>query len=135
MNLATGAATLLGLSGTSGFGGLVENTGTGQLVGINDGGGSLYTVNKGTGAGTLLASPGSNNDSGLTYDPATGFYWDVDWSGNVFKIDPSNSYARTTVMSGLASHDGAAIVATPEPMSIAALGIGALVLIRRKRKS
>lgn len=134
VDLSTGAATSIGNSNI-GFGGMVVNTATGQLVGINDGSGGLYSIDRSTGAGTLIASPGGNNDSGLTYDAATGMYWDIDWSGNVFQIDPSNAYTRTTIFSGLGSHDGAAIVPVPEPFSIAALGMGALALIRRKRKA
>jgi hypothetical protein len=134
LDKVTGAATFLGDSQVGGLGGMVVNTATNQLVGINDGSGNLFSVNRLTGASTLIASPGNNNDSGLTYDSATGLFWNIDWSGNLYSINPGAGYARTTVATGLNPHDGLAIIPVPEPASLTAVGLGLLAAIRRRQK-
>ncbi|MEW6249723.1 MAG: PEP-CTERM sorting domain-containing protein [Planctomycetota bacterium] len=53
----------------------------------------------------------------------------MDWSGNLFRYDISAGYARTTVMTGLAAHDG--LIYIPEPAALGLLALGVLALRRR----
>jgi len=106
-NLSTGAATLIGPTGiTNGGNGLVWDSARNALVLLtaNFGGADLYTVNVATGQATpLAASPGIDNN-GLTYDPVIDRYWSADYQGDLFQYDPTNSYARATLDSGLGPH-------------------------------
>lgn len=134
LDAATGLATLVGSTGLPrGLGGLAYNSATGTLVGVDNGLGSLYAVNPADGGATFLAGPGPNNDGGLAYDPTKNLYWNIDYDGNLYSIDPSAGYARTRRLSGLGPQFGLAFVATGipavvEPPSAVLLGIGAVGL-------
>lgn len=144
MNMATGAATLIGNMGT-GIGGLTYDSANDRLLGVSDGAGTIFEIDRGTASTTVVANPGGNNDSGFTYDPENNLYWNIDWNGNLYSLDPTNSFNRTLVASGLGAHDGLAYVsdfgggnnAVPEPSSIAiwsSILLGGLGLgWRRKR--
>jgi DNA-binding beta-propeller fold protein YncE len=142
LNTGTGAATLIGNMGL-GMGGLAYDSKRDQLVGDNDGGGRLYSINRSTAAISLLASPGYNDDSGLAYDYDADVFYDYDYSGSLFRIDPNAGYARTTLFTGTGSHDGLAYVgsplaaAVPEPSGLAlvALGLIGLAATRRRAKA
>jgi hypothetical protein len=113
LNVSTGASTLIGTMSRK-IGGLAYNSETDALIGIEDGLGDLYLINRSTGMLTLIYDGSSTNNSGLEYDPVRNYYWDIDWSGNLFFYDIDNAYARTTALSGLDSHDGLAMVTAPE---------------------
>ena len=104
-NLTTGAATLIGPTGVSSLEGLVWDPVRSQFVALHTGSDALYTIDVATGAATLLrAAAGSINDAGLTYDPVIDRFWSVDYSGNLFRYDPTLSYVRTSVLTGLGTH-------------------------------
>jgi hypothetical protein len=133
VNQTTGAATQIGNS-NDGLGGLTYINGFG-LVGIHDGGGELYVVNTDGTTTLITSSAGGTNDSDITYDSATGLLWAADWSGNVYSYDVANSFSRTQVLSGQTSFDGIVVAnPVPEPGSIAALGLGGLALLLRRRR-
>ncbi|MBP6508145.1 MAG: DUF4394 domain-containing protein [Opitutaceae bacterium] len=128
LNPATGAATVVGSTSVS-LGALAYDSQQGILIGAQDGSGNLYQVNITTGATTLLASAGYTNDSGLTFDPSQNRLLDIDWSGNLFSYDIANGYARTTLLTGLDSHDGLIYIESiPEPGTVSLLlaGLGLL---------
>lgn len=131
LNPTTGAATLLGNPGI-GLGGLAYDSARDILVGVNDGNGDLYSINRSTGALTLLFNGPSNNNSGLAYDPLLDRLWNIDWSGNLFYYSPSNGYARTTALTGLGSHDGLAFIGVPEPSTNLLIGLGMVLFAARR---
>ena len=142
LNTGSGASTLIGDLG-QGIGGLAYDSKRDQLVGVNDGSGQLYTINRSTAATSLLASPGGNDDSGLAYDYDADRFYDYDWQGRLFRIDPNAGYARTTLFTGTGAHDGLAYVGSPvsapvpEPTGLAlvALGLIGLAVTRRRVKA
>lgn len=82
-----------------------------------------------------------SDDSGLAYDPIGDFFYLVSASDtNLYRVDRLTAAATLVGDTGLGLFDttgGLAFVAAPvpEPATMAALGLGALALIRRKRKS
>ncbi len=134
INPATGSPTLVGNPGVY-LDGLTYLPTQNLLLGLNAGGGNLYSINRSTGATTQVGGAGFVDNCGIAYDPDTGLVWCLDWSGNVFSFDPNDNFARTTVLTGQGAHDGlASISTTPEPASMAALLVGAAALLRRRRK-
>jgi len=148
INTSTGVATLVGLSGNPGFGGggLAANAAgtifsSPNATSANSGWtlGSFYTVNSTTGA---LTSIGVH--SGLS-----GAINAMDFSGstlfgimgnqgapsltNLVTINTANG-AITTVGASINDLDALAVNPVPEPATMAVLGMGALALLRRRRK-
>jgi hypothetical protein len=111
LNTSNGASTLIGNMGI-GIGGLAYNSATATLIGVNDGSGALYSINRTNATITLVSNGSGNNDSGLEYDPDKNLYWDIDWSGYLRSYDIDNSFAVTIHLSSLGSHDGLAYVST-----------------------
>lgn len=128
LNTGTGAAKLVGNMGR-GIGGLCYNYNTDQLIGVQDGAGDLFEINRQTAQTTLLYAGDYTNDSGLAYDGEKNVLWDIDWNGNLYLYDISNNYARKTMLSGLGAHDGLAFV--PEPSALALLAVAGLLIRRR----
>lgn len=112
LDTATGAANFVGNPGV-GFGGLAFDTLRGQLLGINDGGGDIYTVNPANANSVFLTNGGGTNDSGMTYEPVGDKIYDIDWNGTLYRYDPQNNYNRTILLNNLGSHDG--LVYVPDP--------------------
>lgn len=133
LNTLTGAATVVGNMG-AGIGGLAYDSNRDQLVGVNDGPGDLYGINRATAATTLLLSGGFVNDSGLAYDPDLDLFWDVDHDGKLITYDPNNGYARADLLSGLPSITGLAYKAVvPEPVSLLLASFALLSISGRRR--
>jgi len=142
LDTSTGAATTINGAMANEIGGLAYNSLTDQLIGIEDGAGDLYDLNRANGAQTLLFNGSFVNDSGLAYDPDMNLYWDIDYSGNLYSYDPTNGYARTTHLTGLGSFDGLTYlysrgpVDTPAPAPLALLGLGLMGFgLMRKRRT
>lgn len=70
MNLATGAATLIGaLGGPTNPNGLAFDRDNGVLYLVDNSTDNFYSINMATGAATLIGSTGSGNLLGLVYIP------------------------------------------------------------------
>jgi len=128
LNPSNGSSKLIGNMGR-GIGGLCYNYNTDQLIGIQDGAGDLFEIDRKTAQTTLLYAGEYTNDSGLAYDGEKNGLWDIDWSGYLFYYDINNNYARKTMLSGLGAFDGLAFV--PEPSALALLAVAGLLIRRR----
>lgn len=143
LNTSNGSATTINNQMLNGIGGLTYNHTLDELIGMNDGPGDIFSIDRANGAQTLIHDGGNVNDSGFTYDADNNFYWDIDYSGNLFSYDIDNGYARTTHLTGLGNFDGAVYlnsgnaqppVGVPEPSTLAILSCGIIGLVLRKRK-
>ncbi|MCL4196914.1 MAG: hypothetical protein KJZ69_05420 [Phycisphaerales bacterium] len=105
VNTSSGAATLIGNMGR-GIGGLAYDYRGDRLIGVQDGAGDLFDINRSTGATTLLYDGPYCNDSGLAYDPERNYLWGIDWNGVLYYFDVNSGFARTDVRTGLGAHDG-----------------------------
>ncbi|RJP38606.1 MAG: hypothetical protein C4547_04310 [Phycisphaerales bacterium] len=107
VNRSTGAVTPRGTI-VPRLGNLAYNSRDDELLGVSDGAGDLYRIDRNTGEATLVFNGEFTDNSGLAYDPEQHVLWQIDWQGRLFKYDIANGYARTTVKTGLGSHDGLA---------------------------
>lgn len=132
INKSTGAGTFIGDPGVN-LDGLTYDGSTGNIMGMLAGPGSLHYIDRNTGAQTLAnGGAGFVNNCGLAYVAGNNSVYSLDWSGNFFRYDLNNNFARTTIANVGAEYDG--LAAVPEPATMVALGAGLLALARRRRK-
>lgn len=141
LNTSTGAATLIGNTGIR-LGGLAYDAARDMLVGMLDGLGDLYAINRSTATSSLLLNGTFVNNSGLAYDNDQDLFWDLDYNGNLRSYDPTSGYTQVLQTNfGTAQWDGLAYLsspaAVPEPATLALFGIGlaGLGFARKKKKS
>jgi len=89
LNTLTGAPTMVGPTGITGWQGLASQiSDNGQLYGITQSN-SLYRINQNSGAATLVAAGVGNLVTALEFDPA-GQLWGIEFStGRILKINKS----------------------------------------------
>ncbi|MCC6908743.1 MAG: hypothetical protein IT430_12435 [Phycisphaerales bacterium] len=109
INLSTAQLSVIGPT-SIGMDAMTYDPNQQLIVAAFAGPGDLYSVNPSNASTTLLHDGAFFNNCGMAYDDDTGLYWLIDWSGNLYSIDPNNGYARTLRLSGLGAHDGLAAV-------------------------
>lgn len=132
INMGTGAGTFIGDPGIN-LDALTYDGSTGNILGMLAGPGSLHYIDRATGAQTL-ANGGSGfvNNNGMAYVGSNNSVYSLDWSGDFYQYDLSNSFARTTVANVGQAYDG--LAAVPEPATMIALGAGLAALAARRRR-
>lgn len=130
LSRADGSATFIGDMGRS-IDGLSYDTTRDDLIGVEAGPGEVYSVDRASGSTSLLAVGDFINNCGMAYIASLDEHWVIDWSGNLYSLDPSNGYARTQLASFGTSYDGLALV--PAPGALGVLALGGLATARRRR--
>ncbi len=140
LNTSTGAANLVGSTGIGTLGGLGYDSTRDQLVGVEDGEGDLYEINRADATSTFLFNGPRTGDTGLTYDSDADLFWNLDYSADLRSYDPTSGFADTLHTNiGSTTWDGLAFVSSnpvPEPSSFALFAFGALgIAWYRRRRS
>jgi hypothetical protein len=132
----TGAPTVLGNEGFD-SGSCPVTDASGNLFLDQNGSGELYSINKTTGAGTAIGHMATAS----TVDAmawAGGAMYAIDFAGDIYRVNTSTA-AVTLVATSNPGVSGEIVgaasnfQAVPEPVSMLALGAGALALLRRRR--
>lgn len=145
VNLATGAATLVGSNGVYGDGFAVGPTGSAYAIDGNftD---SLYGIDLLTGAASLIGNLGLGNISvqfGLTFGD-DGALYGLDFNGSLYRLNTSTGAATLVATTtcggnvcggweGLAALQGPAGVPEPGSLALAMLGLGLAGAATRRR--
>ena len=95
----TGAATLIGTSGISGFGNLAYDSLNDVMYMTSGGTDSLYTIDRATGAATLVGpmGGGTSNPQALTYDKVTDTMYLMDTSSDLLYTLNRTTGAATSI--------------------------------------
>jgi hypothetical protein len=99
IDLNTGVATAIGLTGFADVDGLAFKPGTSILYGVDDRSNSLVTIDITTGAGTLVGALGHRaSDGGLAFTQSGELYWG-DENRGLFSVDILSG-AATSIRGG-----------------------------------
>lgn len=137
VDTTTGVATAIGATGLTSFNNLGYNSDTGVMYMTNSGSDSLYTMNLTNGAPTLVGPlNGSTNPNGVAYNYDNGLMYMVDNStDNLYTLNLATGAANLIGSTGTGNLLGLMYYnPVPEPASMAALGLGAAALLRRRRR-
>jgi hypothetical protein len=136
-----GVITTIGATGVGFFGtGMAFRASTNTLFATGFDG-SLYTINTTTGAATIVGSTGlsfTNAWQGLAFDGSGTLFLNAADNDNLYTINTTTGAATLVGANGPTNGngiDGLAFAPVPEPASMAALGLGALALLRKRRKA
>ncbi len=93
--------------------------------------GNLIRINKTSGSYTSIGGITPFTTSSADSIFAGGYIYSTDWGGNIFKTDPETGEGVLIGNTGMG--DGLGGLFIPEPSSLALIGLGGLVLRRRRR--
>ena len=135
VSMSNGAFTFIGTAGSLYTEGLTYNSLTSQMILSSPN--ELFNIDVVTAGTTLIGNVGGSNDNGITYDPVRNVYWIYNYNGNIVEQNATTFAVIQTLSPGVGDGSSIAYVGAPapEPASMALLGLGALGLLRRARKS
>lgn len=140
IDVSTGNSTLIGNTGhfyndhLNTVSGLAVHPLTNDLYGIIGGPTSvsaLVRIDKTTGSGTFLHEYSIPNLEGLAFLPDGTLYATDNWSGNLYTLDILSDSTQLIGNTGFGNALGLASV--PDPATIMLLGLGGLVVLRRRK--
>jgi hypothetical protein len=108
------------------------------IVGFADADTGLYAYDIGLNSWSFVGDTGIDwNEPGLAYDPIGGLlYAKGSQDSFLYSIDPLTGATLVVGDTGLANGGGLGFIkVVPEPTSMAALGLGALALLRRRKSA
>lgn len=94
---------------------------------------ALLRIDKTTGSGTILHEYSINNLAGLTFLPDGTLYATDNWSGNLYILDILSDSTQLIGDTGFGNALG--LTSVPEPATIIMLGLGGLVVHRRRKSA
>jgi hypothetical protein len=112
LDRTTGAATFLGDPGVI-LDSLVYDESRDRVVGVEAGPGRFYELDRATGASTYLGGVAFVDNGGVAWDPIDDDYWYVDWSGRLYRYEPTALGTQIIEQTYLSSHAG--LVYVPDP--------------------
>lgn len=93
--------------------------------------GDLFRIDRTSGNYTSIGGTTPFTQSSADSIFAGGYIYSTDWGGNIFKTDPETGEGVLIGNTGMG--DGLGGLFIPEPSSLALIGLGGLVLRRRRR--
>lgn len=138
LNTSTGAATLVGNIGLGAFNNLGYNSDTNVMYLTQTGTDSLYTIDRASAVPTLIGplGAGSTNPHGLAYNFDNDTMYLIDSSAdNLYTLNLATGAATLVGSTGTGNLLGLAYVnPVPEPATLAALGLGVVAILKRRKK-
>lgn len=136
INPGTGATTVIGSTGlaTAGGGDSLTSDGTQMYLTYETGNNpaNLYMIDTGTGAATLIGNSGGPEFSGTGFIGGTLYAFGID--NKIYTVDTTSGVATlvNALSANISGVDAAAAVPEPSAWGLACLGLGAILMAKRR---